>query len=118
MKIEFETGDFMENLKRKTWEFKHDAEIKAHQLYNFAKENPQVVIAVTPIVAKVIKDGYRSAMRSKEQDDLDRRFWDPRMGRYARSKRKLTKSEASYVERQYKSGRTYRDILEELGLLQ
>ncbi len=118
MKIEFETGDFVENVKRKAWEVKHDAEIKVNEAINWGKQNPQVVITMIPVAAKVCKEAYKYVTKQKELNDLERRFWDPRMGRYARSKRRLSKQEANYAERQFKAGRTYRDILDEMGLLE
>lgn len=120
IKIVFERDGetFIEKAKRKAWEIKHDAEIKARQVVNYCKDHPEVVAAAVPVIVATGKKIYKGVGDYREEYSRQTRFWDPRMGRYARSRRRLTRREADYVEREYLKGRTYRDILDELGLLQ
>lgn len=111
---------FGEKVKRKVWEVKHDATIAARRAYNWGMQNKEFVVIAAPLVLKGLGKAYKLASKTKEQRYIDEqryRFWDPRMGRFAYSRRKLTKQEEDYIERQYKAGRSYRDILGEMGVL-
>lgn len=109
---------FMEKAKRKAWEVKHDAEIKVKQAINYGTEHPEVAAVVVPVAIGAVKKAMKAYGIKTEEDNKRKRFWDPRRGRYAYSKRVLTRKEADYVEREFDKGRSYRDILSELGVLQ
>lgn len=120
MEIKFNTETIGETLKRKAWEVKHDAEIKVNQAIDWGMRNKEFCILAAPVVFKGVDKIYRLLRQTKEErlvKEQRNRFWDPRTGRFAYSKRNLSRSEEDYIERQYKAGRSYRDILGEMGVL-
>lgn len=109
-----------EKLKKKCWEIKHDAEIKIRSGINWAKEHKELCAVAVPIAAKVLESGFKYAKKTKQErlvEEQRLRLWDPRKGRFSYYRRKLSKSEWDYIDREYDKGRSYREILDEMGLL-
>ncbi len=120
MKIEFETGDFVDNLKRKAWEVKHDAEIKVNETINWGMQNKEFVVLAAPVALKAVKGVYKLLSKSKQQKLMelqDSRFWDPRAGKHVYPRRKLSKCEEEEAMRLYRSNKdlTYVDILRDMN---
>ena len=62
--------------------------------------------------------GGRPDSRTIPRDELDRRFYDKRMGRYVYARRVPNSYEADEIEARYRTGKeTYREILRSMGLL-
>lgn len=62
--------------------------------------------------------GGRPDSRTIPKDELDRRFYDKRMGRYVYARRAPNDYEMDEIEARYRVGKeTYRDILRSMGLL-
>lgn len=109
-----------EELKKKWWEFKHDAEIKIRSGINWAKEHKEFCAVAVPVTAKILESGFKYAKKSKQErlvEEQRLRLWDPRKGRFSYYRRKLSNSEWDYIDREYEKGRSYREILDEMGLL-
>lgn len=109
-----------ENLKKKWWEFKHDAEIKIRSGIEWAKEHKELCAAAVPVVLGVCKEGSKYLNKTKQEKLLAeqrQRIWDPRRGRFSYYRREPNRKEWEYIDREYEKGRSYREILEDLGLL-
>ena len=120
MKIEFETGDFVENVKRKAWEVKHDAEIKVNEAINWGMQNKEFVVLAAPVVLRGINGAYKLLSKTKQQkvmEKQDSRFWDYRTGRHVYPRRKLSKKEEEYAQRLYRSNKdlTYVEIFRDMN---
>lgn len=109
-----------EKLKKKWWEFKHDAEIKIRSGIEWAKEHKEVCAAAIPFVYEGCKGVYKLLSKSKQEKlmaEQRQRIWDPRKGRFSYYRREPNRKEWEYIDREYEKGRSYREILEDLGLL-
>jgi len=84
-----------------TWVVEHPAEAAT------------LASGVTLGIGKVLKE-YNKAMDQRREDC---KFWDNRMGRYARSKRPLSRKESLEAERRFRNGESYKEILNDMGLL-
>lgn len=56
--------------------------------------------------------------RYMTRDERDRRFYDNRMGRYVYARRVPSNYEMQEIERRYRDGESYREILHSMGLLE
>lgn len=109
-----------EKLKKKWWEFKHDAEIKIRSGIEWAKEHKEFCAAAVPVAYGVIREGISFFKKTKQEKLLEeqrQRIWDPRKGRFSYYRREPNRKEWEYIDREYEKGRSYREILEDLGLL-
>lgn len=109
-----------EELKKKWWEFKHDAEIKIRSGINWAKEHKEICISGAIVGERILSSVVKYAKKSKQErlvEEQRLRLWDPRKGRFSYYRRKLSNNEWDYIDREYEKGRSYREILDEMGLL-
>ena len=92
--------------------------IIAARTVEFCKNNPGVAIAALGTAASGFRMVRKGMQNRRDYDIEERRRYDPRVGEYVWSRRKLTPDEKLYVTRRYKddSSLSYREIYEELGL--
>lgn len=87
----------------------------------WAKEHPgeaiTICVAVGSGVYKVIRIIVRDREVRLEKFNTDCRFYDPRIGEYVCSKRKLTNNEKLRFNDLYNSGKTKREALNIMGLI-
>ena len=84
---------------------------------DFCRDHPVEASLVAGAVVKAVKVVNKVAVVGREERDKRRRFYDNRLGRYSRSRRDLTGREELEIERRYRGGESYREILDDLGLL-
>ena len=87
----------------------------------FWAENKEEIVALTPVViggvtvlAKAISK--HNAIRA-EQILKDRKIYDPRMGHYYELRKKPTDWQWTEIDKRYKNGEGYGQILKDMGLL-
>ena len=88
---------------------------------DWAKENPQLAIAVVGTVASGIaflgKNAIKSHNLNKQQMMKENYVYDPRLGHYWELKRKLNSNEWIDIDRRRANGERLSDILAELKVL-
>lgn len=105
-------------LKAKLWvkEKTENAKMAAVKAVQFAKDNPMVTAAALSAAAS----GFRMIRKGVIEHNADvrkrRRFYDPRTGRYSWSKCDLDRYESAEVDRRYRAGESYAEILHDMGL--
>lgn len=87
----------------------------------FWAENKEAIVTLTPVVVggltlvgKAI--GKHNAIKA-EQMLKDRKIYDPRMGHYYTMRKKPTDWQWTEIDRRFRSGEGYGDILKDMGLL-
>lgn len=87
----------------------------------FWAENKEDVIAVAPIaIAAAVGLGKAISKHNaikQEQILKDRKIYDPRMGHYYEMKKKPTNWQWTEIDRRFRNGEGYGDILADMGLL-
>ena len=101
------------NLEQKKRKFK-DGALKAAY---WAADNKEIVIATGTLLLGGARLAYKQHNQNREDRIRERRFYDPRKGRYSEARRNLSKKELNQIERRYDSGESYRSILDDMGLL-
>ena len=82
----------------------------------YAKENKEIVVPLVVAGATVSKKALNNRKQHDEEVDKLTRFYDNRMGRYTRVKRIPKSYEEAEIERRYRNGESYREILTDMGL--
>lgn len=110
--------EMVKDVWRSAKEFGEDAYRAGKEFY---KEHEKEVKAIAPYaVAAVFMAGKhmsRNAHAAKEKGERESRFYDPRTGRYCYARRELTPAEQMNVERRYRLGESYTEILYSMKLL-
>ena len=108
-----------EELKRKlkVEEAKRKAKETALKAAYWAADNKEVVIGAGTLLLGGARLGYKQHKQNREDRIRERRFYDPRKGRYSEARRNLSKKELTQIERRYDNGESYRSILDDMGLL-
>lgn len=83
----------------------------------WAADNKEIVIGVGTLILGGARLGYKQHKQNREDRIRERRFYDPRKGRYSEARRNLSKKELGEIERRYDNGESYRSILDDMGLL-
>lgn len=88
----------------------------------FYQEHEKEIKQVAPYVAAALVIGAKKQARDKKaeqrKNERETRFYDPRTGVYSYARRPLTAEEQMYVERKYRKGESYTEILYDLNLLE
>lgn len=116
----------MENVKMKakeawtkTKEFGQDVYQAGKEFY---QEHEKEIKQVAPYVAAALVLGAKKqAQNNKTQrlkEERETRFYDPRTGVYSYARRSLTAEEQMSVERRYRRGESYTEILYDMKLLE
>lgn len=90
---------------------------KFEDAWDWVTENWQYLAVIVPGIFGIGKKLLGDHKKTSEESLKERRFYDPRKGRYSTARRKLTKKEERLVEDRYNRGESYRAILDDLGLL-
>lgn len=107
-----------EELKQKGYEIKKKAEETAVRTVNWALENPMQAIAALTALGTVTSKVAKIHSVNAEQRKHDRKFYDPRTGKWSEAKRNLSKGERLEIERRYLENReSYQRILFDMGIL-
>ena len=69
------------------------------------------LIGAVKYTAKVIRT------KREDEDWRNRRFYDRRTDRWCYAKKHLNRKQENIIERRYRDGETYREILDSMGLL-
>ena len=80
-------------------------------------KNKEYLVMAGPLVAATVAKLSRMYMTHREDVIRERRFYDPRFGRYSTACRRLRPRELRVVDERYAAGESYRSILDDLGLL-
>lgn len=88
----------------------------ATKTVKWVKENPIAAATIAGAVASSASKGYRAYRLHEEKVARDRRFYDPRTGKYTTSRRNLKGWELDEIEERYNNGESYNSILRDLGL--
>lgn len=80
-------------------------------------KNKEYLVMAGPLVAATVAKLSRMYMTHREDVIRERRFYDPRFGRYSTARRRLRPRELRVVDERYAAGESYRSILDDLGLL-
>ena len=90
----------------------------------WCKENEELIndlkkLAPVIIAGAVWLRGQSSAKHKRYLDRFEKetRFYDPRLGRYSYTRRMPTPNELLEIEKRYRSGESYRRILDDLRIL-
>ena len=103
--------------KLKIEEKKRKAKENALKFAYWAADNKEVVIGVGTLILGGARLGYKQHKQNREDRIRERRFDDPRKGRYSEARRNLSRKELGEIERRYDNGESYRSILDDMGLL-
>lgn len=88
------------------------------KIFSTIEDNMHIIVpAVGALTLKIIKDAYRDARESKEERNLQCKFYDRRTDSYSWSKRPLKQKEALELDERYARGERKKEILREMGLL-
>lgn len=120
MEIRFDTENFVEKMKRKAWEIKHDAQIDINRKVDWCVHNKEFVALAAPFVFKGVKAGYGLLKKTKTQKEIEQRekwVYDNRNGIRVDLRRKLTNKEKIKLDTERKKGRSVTEILNEMGLI-
>lgn len=90
---------------------------KLEDTWEWITDNWKYLVVLVPGILKISKRLSSNYKKAAEQSCKERRFYDPRKGRYSTACRKLTKREEQLIEDRYNRGESYRAILDDLGLL-
>ena len=108
----------IEELKRKAIEIKEKAEQAAVRTVNWEIENPMQALAALTALGTVTGKVAKIHSVNAEQRKHDRKFYDPRTGKWSEAKRNLSKGERLEIERRYLENReSYQRILFDMGIL-
>ena len=88
----------------------------ATKTVKWVKENPIAAATIAGAVASSASKGYRAYQIYEEKVARNRRFYDPRTGKYTTSRRNLRGWELDEIEERYNNGESYNSILRDLGL--
>lgn len=103
---------------RRTKEFGEDVYRAGKEFYKeHEKEVKAVAPYVVPVVFMAVKHMSKNTKVDKERTERENRFYDPRTGRYCYARRALTPAEQMSVERRYRLGESYTEILYSMKLL-
>lgn len=87
----------------------------------FWDENKEAIVALTPVVIGGLTVAGRAISRHNkikaEQLLKDRKIYDPRMGHYYTLKRKPTNWQWTEIDRRFRDGEGYGQILKDMNLL-
>lgn len=109
----------VEATKRKVNNAVNKVKEVASDTWDWAKNNPtEAIVVVSAIAGGVYKAGRlitKNREMRHEQYIADCRFYDPRMGEYVFSDKKLSNSEKLRFDSLYKQGYTKREALNIMG---
>jgi hypothetical protein len=86
-------------------------------LLHYCAEHPMVAIAITSAAATGIQKGTKLWIDHTETVRRDRSFWDPRVGKYTKIRRKLKPYEQVQAEARFKAGEGWSEIFADMDLL-
>lgn len=89
----------------------------ARRYAEWIMNNKEVVIPLATLGVAGMRTVGKIQRDAREDKLHERRFYDPRKGRYVESRRKLNTKEELELERRYNQGESYRSILYDMGLL-
>lgn len=92
---------------------------KVNEVIQFHEEHPWVIPVVLTVGAysvKAISKGVAGYKTHVEVNHRNCEHWDPRVGEYFTSKRKLTSAEQDKLNQLYASGLTKGEALSKMGL--
>lgn len=115
-------NDFRKEAKKREREEWINKYIKApiYMITQAALENPVAALGtISAIAIPVIKHTGKVKAEKIETKRRLTEFWDPRVGKYARIKRPLTRQELVMVDRRYVNDKkeTYTNIFNDMGIL-
>lgn len=103
--------------KLKIEEAKRKAKETALKAAYWAADNKELVIGAGTLLLGGARLAYKQHAQNREDRIRERRFYDPRKGRYSEARRNLSKKELNQIEKRYDNGESYRSILDDMGLL-
>lgn len=103
--------------KVKFEEIKRKALTKLHDGAVWLSENKEWVIPLVTVAGGAAIKGTRAWNRHREDVIRNRRFYDPRRGRYTTARRNLTARELRIIDDRFERGESYRQILDDMGLI-
>lgn len=107
---------FKEKMELKWLNFKNWAETKVHNGVTWVADHPVEAAAIAGSLAAGAKQGYKLAKIHEERVHRDCDFYDPRTGKYTRTKRRPKSWEMDEIEYRYGRGESYNSILRDLNL--
>lgn len=109
----------VKGITSKTKEFCQDVVVAGKEFYqDHEKEIKQVAPYVIAAVAVGVKKQAAADKRRQAREERETRFYDPRTGIYSYAKRPLNPKEQMSVERRYRNGESYTEILYSMKLLE
>ena len=91
------------------------------QAANWIKNNKEILVIVTPLVATGLTVGGRAINKAcntyQQQNMRERQCYDPKLGHYWQLSRKLSNSEWLQVEQRQQAGERLGDILSSMNIL-
>lgn len=117
----YDERNFKQKCKDRYNTVKLKAGIKAREAKEFCKNNKEAVIGIAAVsIPGLIKLGGKAMNNRKfkmEEKRRDRDYWDPRTGKHWVAKKKVSTKTQLEIERRYKNGEDYGEILNSLNLL-
>lgn len=100
-----------EGLKRKAKGAIDGVKKKVNQFVDWAMLHPGEAIAILTLGAGVLKKGCGTIESVAENRRRDLDFYDPRTGRHTIAKRRPSARESVEIDRRYRAGESYEEIL-------
>ena len=110
------TEEFRYETKRKVTDWWNNTKRKANDLVDWALEHPSEALTAAAAIGGVLKVSSRTLRVFAENRRRDLDFYDPRTGRHVWAKRKPTARESVEIDRRYRAGESYEQILWEMRL--
>jgi len=107
---------FVEKCKLKIENGKTWISAKISSAIMWIEDHPTEAIAIGGAIATGTSKAIKVAKLHSDRVHRERDFYDPRLGRYTRARRKPTNDELDYIERRYKNGDSYNSIFRDMGL--
>lgn len=108
-------------MKEKIDDFKWNLKNKIRKGVDWAKDNPEIVVVLIPIVTKgsifMFKTISKNVTLKKQKDLKELYCYDRSLGHYWKLRRELTNREWTEIDKRKKNGERLADILESLKVL-
>lgn len=95
----------------------HKVKTGTGKLVHYCADHPLVTITLASAGASVIQRGSKLWIDHSETVRRDRSFWDPRIGKYTKTKRKLSPYEQVEAEARFKAGEGWSEIFADMDIL-
>ena len=83
----------------------------------WASENPTLALACLGALTATGNKAYRAARDHHDEVIHERRYYDPRRGKYSTARRNLRNWEKEEIDKRYSNGESYQQILMSMDLL-